>query len=281
MTDLRIQHFQTLAGIPAGTKLGKRALDQHWRALRERVARGTLSEAKLERARGGYDLLRERARRPRRRARAVETPDQVLVRSRVQEARSGRFLPVALLPDLTVWSSATDFAKRKRAVVRAVRAGRTWQGRGPAELAALVDEIGRRLTPSVGLVAREMGPWLDLYIAYETHSITLRAIREHFRRTAHPDLDLLYKTIARCDGRRDLEREEVLQCTRFEWRDDITEGQLVGDDDHWTVPVSRRWRQDVHAQGLAMVERCLVVAIDEDGPLLIRSAGDDRYVIAR
>lgn len=197
MADLRIRHFQALAGAPASVDIGVAELDELWRALRERVARGTLSSSKLERARHGYDLMRERARRRESRARGKGAlpPADSLVRSRVRDDRAGRFVPVALLPDLSVWSPVPEFERRRDEVARAVRDGGEWPGRGAAELAAMVSEIGRRITPNVGLVARDMGPWLDLYIAYETHSVTLRAIREHFHRTAHADLDLLYKTI--------------------------------------------------------------------------------------
>lgn len=278
MTDLRVQQFLALAGAPGVNDIAPAELERLWSALSERAARGALSQAKLERARGGYDVLRKRARR-----RAPRHPPQKpLVRSRVRDDRAGRFVPVALLPDLRVWSPAPGFELVRDEVACTVSAGAEWQGRGAAELAALVREIGRRITPNVGLVARDMGSWLDLYIAYETHSVTLRAIREHFRRTAHQDLDLLYDTIGRCRGRRDLDREEVLQCTRFEWTaDSIPEGLLVGDEDDWQVPVCSRWRQHVYDRGLAVIDDCFVVGVDEEGPLVVRPASDDRYVIGR
>jgi len=271
-------------GAPASVDIGVAELDELWRALSERVARGTLSSSKLERARRGYGLMRERARRRESRARGKGAlpPADSLVRSRVRDDRAGRFVPVALLPDLSVWSPVPELERRRDEVARAVRDGGEWPGRGAAELAAMVSEIGRRITPNVGLVARDMGPWLDLYIAYETHSVTLRAIREHFRRTAHADLDLLYKTIGRCRGRRDLDEEEVLQCTHFErTAEAISEGLLVGDDDYWHVPVSSRWRAEIYEYGLAVIEDCFVVAVDEQGPLLVRPVGEDRFEIGR
>jgi hypothetical protein len=278
VTDLRIRHFLALAGAPGASDLASAELDRLWSALSERAARGAFSQAKLERARGGYELLRERSHRPD----ASHLQQDPLVRSRVRDDRTGRFVPVALLADLSVWSPAPGFETACDEVADTISAGAEWQGRGAAELAALVREIGRRITPNVGLVARDMGPWLDLYIAYETHSITLRAIREHFRRTAHPDLGLLYDTIGGCCGRRHLHREEVLQCTRFQWTEDsIAEGSLVGDEDHWRVPVCTRWRQRVHERGIAVIDDCFVAGVDEEGPLVIRPAGDGRFVVGR
>lgn len=212
--------------------------------------------------------------------------EEPLVRSRVMDDRAGGFVPVELRPDLTVWSPAPGFERARDEVARAVNSGAGWQGKGAAELAALVDEVGRRITPNVGLVARDMGPWLDLYIRYETHGVTTEAIHAHFRRTSHPDTELLLQTIARCRGRRDLDADELLQCTQFLWNEQlIHEGFLVGDDDYWRVPISADWKRKVFDAGLSTIDGCFVVAIDESGPWMIRRASDEitdeTYVLGR
>ena len=172
--DLAVRHLCAVSGASGPPPITEPALRALWTRVQHRARAGEIPATAFARASTSYLSA----------VHALPTQPP-LAKSRVRDDRERAFVRVSLDAAARITSTLPDLDARRRRVGMALGAGLEWSGRGPAELAAVVDAVRVNTMPGVGLDVADLDIWRSLYIRYEAHSLVARAFDVLMGRSAH------------------------------------------------------------------------------------------------
>ncbi|MCZ7681525.1 MAG: hypothetical protein M5U28_23100 [Sandaracinaceae bacterium] len=257
-------YFLRLANLPISASRAR--LLRAMLTLRRAAATGALGHRSLEQAALGYDRLLARLaggtaddtvydNRPSRTA-GAGTRSRALATGRVLDDRAGGYVTVALAPDGQLECDRVDLLRNADEIHDRVMRGHPHDGRGVAELAALI-----RALPSLWdhrwacLRASDLGAWRALYVRYETHTLVEAAVRRYADATRDPRRERALEALATCGYRRARRLTMQHSLVGLDLPLSAIDGAVVAmyREELWEVPLAPDWHEAVHAQGLATV----------------------------
>ncbi len=291
---LHESYFLRLARIPP---LASRArVIRAMRRILRAAAVGNLDARSLDQATIGYERLLARFCAPADRDIAQSNSRPVggragirfdaLATGRVLDDRAGGYVTVALTPDGSLHCERADLLRHADEIHDGVRRGHPHDGRGVAELAALIRALPSLWSGRWGcLRTADLGPWRSLYIRYETHTVFEAAVRRCAAATRDPRRQRALEVLASCRYGRS--RRLTMQHTLIGLDMPLAEidGASVAlyREDLWEVPLAADWDVSVHARGLAAVAGRFVCARAADNARIVHVIIDDRrrgFVVA-